>query len=164
MSSRQASRKSAREVFARTMLALQPYSQEIVLIGGWVHALYLTEVDSSLHPVHTDDIDITIPRILLREGRPTLIELAIEAGFERDEWFVDGAPIRLTQTGPEGTLIDLDVITEGKDPRTAVPIEGQPDLAAQGYPDQQMLLDNPRWTAPPFTHLLIRQYAFACLL
>jgi hypothetical protein len=29
----------ARDVFARTLVALQPYAAEVVLIGGWVHAL-----------------------------------------------------------------------------------------------------------------------------
>lgn len=78
-----------------------------------------------------------------------MIELATEAGFERDECLedIEGTPIRLTQSGPGGAVIDLDVITEGNDPRTAVPIEGQPNLAAQGYPGQHVLLDNAQWIA-----------------
>ena len=57
-----------REIFARTMLALQPYAADIVLIGGWVHALYIAEANAATRAIYTTDIDITIPpRLLMGE-------------------------------------------------------------------------------------------------
>ena len=52
---------SASEVFARTIRALQPYTHDVVFIGGWVHALYLAEANSPDRPIRTEDIDVTIP-------------------------------------------------------------------------------------------------------
>jgi hypothetical protein len=136
-------RATALEVFAKTVRVLAPYSDEIVFIGGWVHALYLAEGNEGHRAVFTDDIDVTIPLSLLTAGRPTLLELAGGAGFdivaERDD-----APVRVVQYGPDGEPIDLDILTEHSNPREAVPIEGQPDLLAQGYPGQRLLLENAR--------------------
>ena len=139
---------SAREAFARAVRALEPYAAEVVLIGGWVHALLLASASERSHAVLTDDIDFTIPRKLLTAGRPTLVELATQAGFELDPLSeLDGAPSRLTVDGPRDTVIDLDILTEGDQPRSAVPIEGQPDLAAQGYPGQTFLQTHTQWVS-----------------
>ena len=51
----------AAEQFARIIIATEPYHNEIVFVGGWVHALYLSEANES-GAIYTDDIDITIPR------------------------------------------------------------------------------------------------------
>jgi hypothetical protein len=136
-------RVTAAKVFARTVRALAPYTDEIVFIGGWVHALYLAEGNEGDRALFTDDIDITIPAALLTAGRPTLLELAGGAGFDVDTER-DDAPVRVVQYGPDGEPIDLDIITEHPNPREAVPIEGQPDLLAQGYPGQRVLLENAR--------------------
>lgn len=135
---------SPADLFARVVLALEPYSKDVVFIGGWVHALYLAEANDTGRPVFTDDIDISIPRKLLLLNRPSLVELATTVGFDKDEISdVDDAALRLVLDS-EGTLVDLDILTEGSDPRVAVPIEGQPDLKAQGYPGIRILLDNHR--------------------
>lgn len=70
-----ASRKQL-EVFARTVRALEPYAGEIVLIGGWVHALYIAEANTGTRAVYTSDIDLTVPPRLTTGNRPTLIELS----------------------------------------------------------------------------------------
>lgn len=41
---------SGSEVFARTVIELQPYAGDIVFIEGWVHALYLVEANSTERP------------------------------------------------------------------------------------------------------------------
>lgn len=69
------------EVFARTVIALQAYAGEIVFIGGWVHALYLAEANSTDRPVRTEDIDVTIPHAMLARDRPALFDLVAGAGY-----------------------------------------------------------------------------------
>ena len=54
--------------FAKIVIATEPYHNEIVFVGGWVHALYLAEANES-GAIHTEDIDITIPSTLLTNGR-----------------------------------------------------------------------------------------------
>lgn len=134
-----------REVFARTMLALQPYASEIVLIGGWVHALYIAEANAATRPVYTTDIDITIPPRLAMGDRPSLIDLVRVAGFELDELDSDSGLKSFWQVGERQQEIDLDLLTDAPSVREVVPIEGQPDLVVPGYPNQQILLENSRW-------------------
>lgn len=141
--------KTAHAVFARLLRVLEPYAEEIVLIGGWVHALYLA--DSAISgkivglPIITDDVDVTIPRKLHRDGRPPLLDLISEAGFERDPISdIDGATILLRQIA--GTaVVDLDLLTEIAPPGTPVRIEGQEGLLVSGYPGQAILLENTQW-------------------
>lgn len=145
------------ERFARTIIELAPYAGDIVYVGGWVQRLYLDEALAPGRPVHTEDIDISLPRRLEREGRPPFLELAWRAGFDIDPMAErDDAPLRMVHEGADGTLIDLDLLTEGERPDLPVRIEGQPALAAQGYPGQVVLLENARWTlAGPAIHPLL---------
>jgi hypothetical protein len=137
------SERAAAAVFARTVQELAPYAEDIVFIGGWVHALYLAEANEAHRALLTDDIDVTIPTSLLADGRQTLLELAAAAGFDVDAER-DDAPVRVVQYGMAGVPIDLDILAEHPEPREPVRIEGQPDLLAQGYPGQQLLLDHTR--------------------
>jgi len=134
---------SHREVFARTIISLEPYAADIVLIGGWLHELYIRDAGSTRLPVRTDDIDFTIPRVLFRHGRRALLELVEDAGFEIDVFGQTDEAIRLVQK-IQSEYVDLDLITEG-DPQSQVTIEGQPNLRAQAYPNQNILLENTRW-------------------
>ncbi len=139
-----ASRKQL-EVFARTVRALEPYAGEIVLIGGWVHALYVAEANTATRAVYTSDIDFTVPPRLTTGNRPALIELVKSAGFELDELDSASGILSFWQLGERGEVIDLDLITQAPSPRGVVPIDGQPGLVVQGYPDQHILLENARW-------------------
>lgn len=136
-------RVAVTEVFAKTIRALAPYTEDIVFIGGWVHALYLAEANEGLQALFTDDIDVTIPPSLLTAGRPTLLALAGDAGFDIKAERSD-APIEVVQYGPDHAPIYLDILTEHPNPREPVRIQGQPDLLAQGYPGQRLLLENSR--------------------
>lgn len=133
------------EVFARTVRALEPYAGEIVLIRGSVHALYIAEADTAARAVYTSDIDFTVPPRLTTGNRPALIELVKSAGFELDELDSASGTLSFWQIGERNEVIDLDLITEAPSPRDAVPIDGQPGLVVQGYPDQHILLENTRW-------------------
>ena len=136
-----------REAFARTIIAFESYLPDVVFIGGWVHAIYLADAGQGERPILTDDIDVTIPHRLLTAGRPQLIDLATAAGFEEDELSgLGGAPVRLVQPGMGASVIDLDLITHA-DVAGSVPIEGQPGLRAQGYPWQEIALENWMWLA-----------------
>jgi hypothetical protein len=133
----------AAEQFARVIIEMAPYADEIVFVGGWVHALYLAEANET-GAVGTEDIDITIPRELLTRDRPTLLELAARAGFERDPIsYMEGVASWMVYTNEQGDTVPIDFLTEGE-PRFAVPIVGQPGLLAQGYPGQNVLLQNTR--------------------
>jgi hypothetical protein len=138
---------SSSEVFARTVCALQPYAQDVVFIGGWVHALYLAEANSSDRPIRTGDIDVTIPHQLLTRDRPALLELVAAAGYEVREVTDGSGIVEIFQPGPGQSVIELDLLTEAPDPRQDIVIEGQPALKVHGYPGQHILLDNARWMA-----------------
>lgn len=68
----------------KTLVVLEPYLDEIVIIGGWVPLLYRRYGKlSSRHPsLRTIDIDIVVPGTLKEVGRPTIDELLIQAGYE----------------------------------------------------------------------------------
>jgi hypothetical protein len=136
---------SAAEVFARTVLAFHPYAEEVVFIGGWVHALYLAEANASDRPVRTEDIDITLPHALLAGNRPTLLELAAAARYELQEVGTGSGILEIFQEDRDGRIIELDLLTESPDPRTPVEIAGQRGLTVHGYPGQGILLENARW-------------------
>jgi hypothetical protein len=134
----------AAQQFARVIIAMQPYVDDIVFVGGWVHALYLGEANDG-GALQTEDIDVTLPPVLLTGDRATLLELAGEAGFVRDPISdMDDVAAWMVYRSADGLTIPIDFLTEG-DPRRPVEIVGQPGLLAQGYPGQQMLLDSFRW-------------------
>ena len=66
---------TGRDVFANTILSLAPYANDIVLIGGWVHELYLRDGGHPERPIRTDDVDYTLPRSLKTSGRPLIVHL-----------------------------------------------------------------------------------------
>lgn len=139
----------ATEIFARLLRALEPYAADVVLIGGWVHALFLADANSSGHrmagsyPVQTNDIDITIPPVLLRENRPGLIQLAQSAGFHFNQsthFIDDGRSPDLVHSLEEGVM-DLDFLTRAHSSDEEIRIEGQDGLIAHGYPDLHILTE-----------------------
>lgn len=142
--------RSAREIFAQVLQALKPYAADIVVIGGWVHALYLANAaangEEGGRPVFTEDIDISVPRQLFLHGRQPLIDLVERIGFERDPISdMQGAPLMLRRVIQQNTIIDLDILTESSNPHDVVSIEGQRGLQISGYPGQIILLENTQW-------------------
>ena len=133
------------EVFARTVISLDPYAEEIVYIGGWVHALYLAEANAAERPVYTTDIDVALPHRLRAGDRPALLELVEAAGYTVQSLANESGLFEIFHTGPGLAEIDLDLFTSAASPREVVWIEGQSGLAVQGFPDQRILLENTRW-------------------
>lgn len=125
------------EVLARLLRAIEPYLNDVVLIGGWVHALYLQELDPAPRSVRTTDVDLSIPRRLSANDRPPLLELVEEAGFEVEQIAGDTGLV-LIRSGD----VDLDILCDAESPSEIIPIEGQVGLSVQGYPYLDMLLDS----------------------
>lgn len=147
----------AEERVARVLIEFQPYLGEIVLVGGWVHALYLSDLDET-GGVFTEDIDISVPTRLQSDNRPPLLELAARAGFEKDPISeMGGAGVWMVSVNSEGMTVPIDFLTEGL-PKALIPIAGQPGLTAMGYPGQRVLLENTRTllVGPTFHPLISR--------
>jgi len=127
-------------VFADLLRALTPYRDDVVLVGGWVQALYVLELEGAgARVVRTSDIDLTISPTLEAGERPPLIDLLRAGGFKVDAY--DG------ERGFEISKddVDIDLLTEGPNPGEAVRIDGQPDLRVCGYPHQALLRENTRY-------------------
>ncbi|MDX1648162.1 MAG: hypothetical protein R3304_13535, partial [Longimicrobiales bacterium] len=126
-------------VFADLVKALQPYLDDIVFVGGWVHALYLLEAEGrDAKTIGTYDIDITLPSVLAASDRPPLIDLVRSAGFEVQPYDRASGLLEIHRDS-----IPLDLLTEAPDPRRPMAIEGQ-ELVVQGYPHQKMLYEQSR--------------------
>lgn len=115
------------EVLAPLLRALEPYLEDIVLIGGWVHALYLHELDSAPRTVRTTDVDVAVPRRLSAVDRPVLLDLVKDAGFEVQRIAGDTGLVLIRRED-----VDLDILCQADNPSDIVPIEGQEGLAVQG--------------------------------
>ncbi len=141
---------NAAEVFAKLLRSFEPYGPDIVLIGGWVHALYLAEANRALdatasgYAVQTYDIDFTLPAKLPPAGRRSLIELAEIAGFRPDlsTLFTDDDRCPDLYHPLLDGVVDLDFMTRATRTDEDVYIEGQPRLVAHGYPDLNILTEN----------------------
>lgn len=127
------------DVFARLLRAIEPYLDDVVLVGGWVHTLYLGELGPAPRSVRTTDVDISVPRQLPTHDRPALLELVKEAGFEIEQIAADSGLV-LIRKGD----VDLDILCDAESPSEIIPIEGQGGLSVQGYPYLNMLLDASR--------------------
>lgn len=60
---------------AQLLRSIPPYLSDVVLIGGWVHALYMQELEPDPSSVRTTDVDIAVPRELSSGNRRPLLAL-----------------------------------------------------------------------------------------
>ena len=126
------------EVFGALVRALRPYANDIVYVGGWVHALYLLRAEGpTARTVMTGDVDLTLPGNLPAGRRPPLVELIRQAGFQVQPYDEASGLLEIYLGG-----MDLDLLTEAPSPRETVRIQGQSDLHVQGYPFQAMLRES----------------------
>lgn len=67
-----------------TLRALEPYLDDVVVVGGWVPTLYRRYGGvPARHPaLLTRDIDVAVPATLPRRGRPSVDQLLCRAGYE----------------------------------------------------------------------------------
>lgn len=122
------------DVLAVLLKSIEPYLSDIVLVGGWAHALHLREACPSSRAVHTTDVDITIPRRLPSYGRPELLRLVEDAGFEIEA--VGKAGLVLIRKNE----VDLDILCDAESASDIIRVEGQGELCVQGYPFLDMHL------------------------
>jgi hypothetical protein len=116
--------------------------EDVVFVGGWVQALYVLEAEGARARVlRTTDIDVTLASKIDAGGRPPLLDLLREAGFEV-EAFDDVSGYEVTKDS-----IAVDLLAEGPSPGQPVRIDGQPDLRVFGYPYQALLRTNTRLIA-----------------
>jgi hypothetical protein len=127
------------DVFADVVHALEPYLDEVVFVGGWVHALYVFESEGPKgRAIRTADVDVTLAPRVEAGGRPPIVDLLRAAGFEA-EHFDDESGIEISKDS-----IAVDLLAEAPNPRNAVEIEGQDGLRVFGYPHQTLLRENNR--------------------
>jgi len=81
------------EVFARLASALEPWLDQVVVIGGWAHRLYRLHPqaqDLDYAPLGTLDTDVAVPSAL-SDKAPDIGELLLAHGFT-EECFGDDRP------------------------------------------------------------------------
>jgi hypothetical protein len=76
-------REASLVALIRTLRVLEPYLDQIVIVGGWVPFLYHTygRMPSQNPLVRTMDIDVVVPRTLPERGAFTVNDLLSEAGY-----------------------------------------------------------------------------------
>jgi hypothetical protein len=111
--------------FARLITALDPWLDQIVIIGGWAHRLYRLDPRAQkmdFAPLMTLDVDIALPPKL--PGRaPSIRELLAANGFEEDFLGDDKPPATHYRLGDEagGFLARGASSASGQRGRPAVP-------------------------------------------
>ena len=126
-------------VFGDLLRAIGPYLDDVVFVGGWVHALYVWEVEGrSARVIRTADIDVTLAATLQAGDRPDLMDLLKAGGFEVQA-FPEPGGFEISKDS-----IDVDLLAEAPSPGVPVEIEGQGGLRVFGYPHQALLRENTR--------------------
>ena len=121
--------------------ALAPYSEDLVLVGGWVPVLYARRLGLIEHvPLFTRDIDVAVPRVLAQREQ-TVDELLKEAGLQ-DCYKSRLKPPAVSYVGRlGGTDVEVEFITNepGNHEGTRVV---QPGLNAAGLHYVDMLMES----------------------
>ncbi len=122
---------SDREAFARLVVALEPYRDVLVFVGGWAHRLFAFHEFASptdFEPLATDDADLAAP-LRLPVRQESLSERLRAAGFHEEFRGEDSPPISEYRLGEEGAglyveflapLIGAPTTRDGKPKDTAV--------------------------------------------
>lgn len=125
----------------KAMQVLEPYLDEIVLVGGWVPLLYRRYgYMSSPHPLlRTIDIDIVVPGRVEDRGRPTIDQLLSRAGYEPRVHPSDDALVKYELASP---VTEIEFLTPeiGRPGRATRRV--QQGLTAQALRYLQILLEN----------------------
>lgn len=125
----------------KAMQVLEPYLDEIVLVGGWVPLLYSRcGHTSSPHPLlRTMDIDIVVPGRVPDRGRPAIDQLLSRAGYEPRVHPSDDALVKYELASP---VTEIEFLTPeiGRPGRATRSV--QRGLTAQALRYLQILLEN----------------------
>jgi hypothetical protein len=122
---------------------LEPYLDDIVIVGGWVPFLYQRYGKiPSRHPVlRTADIDVAVPRSIDERGRSSIDELLSGAGYTTRNYGYEGSIVKYELSSPE---TEIEFLTPEIGPPGKAALTIQPGLNAQALRYLQILLEHTR--------------------
>lgn len=125
----------------KAMQVLEPYLDEIVLVGGWVPLLYgRYGHTTSPHPLlRTMDIDIVVPGCLEDRGRPTIDQLLSCAGYESRVHPLEDGLVKYELTSP---FAEIEFLTPEIGRAGSATRRVQHGLTAQALRYLEILLEN----------------------
>ncbi len=139
--------------FANTLLALQPYRDDIVCIGGCANALYRHHPLATPSPaayLGTEDIDIAVPEQIPVRGNQPIAAIMQQSGLREESLGSDREPVIKYVPEQKGLTGDVEFLCDASGLRggrkhDAAPVsyEVQAGLKAQPLRYLQMLLSRP---------------------
>ncbi len=143
---------AGRAILARVVVALAPYLDELILVGGWAHRLYPLDRRSGateLEALVTLDADFATPESLRQRAKPIDVLLE-EVGFEEHLGGDCSPPITRYVLKTAGADFDVEFVTplrggevkRGKPPNVTLAVAG---VTAQRLRYVDLLQQNP-WT------------------
>lgn len=126
---------------AEVLHVLASYSEDLVLVGGWVPSLYARHLGLNTRvPLFTRDIDLAVPRSFATRGR-TVDELLKEAGLE-DRFKSRLKPPAVSYVGTlGGSEVEVEFLTNEPGNREG-PRVVQPGLHAVGLHYIDLLMES----------------------
>jgi len=127
----------------KALSVLEPYLDDIVIVGGWVPFLYQRYGRiPARHPVlRTADIDFVVPRHIEECGRPAIDDLLSGAGYTTRNYGDEGSIVKYELASPE-TEIEFLTPEIGRPGKAALTV--QSGLNAQALRYLQILLEHTR--------------------
>ena len=134
-------REASLVALIETLKVLEPYLDQIVIVGGWVPFLYHSygRMPSQNPLVRTMDIDVAVPRTLPERGSLTVNDLLTEAGYRVRLYGSDSTIVKyeLPTSGAEVEFLTAEVGQTGKPT-----LQVQRGLSAQKLRYVGILLEN----------------------
>jgi len=128
-------------VLIRTLRVLEPYLDQIVIVGGWVPFLYRTygQMPSQNPLVRTMDIDLAVPRTLPERGLLTVDDLLSEAGYKARLY---GSESTIVKYELPGSAAEVEFVTAEIGRSGKPTLQVQRGLSAQKLRHVEILLEN----------------------
>ena len=135
---------SFKKGFFKTLEILKDYLSDIVIAGGWTPLIYYHYLLSNkeIEPLRTKDIDIVVPNKLEKKAARTIDESLIEAGFKPRFKSRHTPPAVSYEGNIEGSIVEIEFLTELKGSGEDVVIKVQKGLHAQALRFISLLLEN----------------------
>ncbi len=106
-----------KQAFLVATRVLQPYMDDIVIVGGWVPLIYhysYAEPTTGGEPLGTTDVDVVVPSDLDAQGRQGIEDALTTAGYRSEFGRLTGedeACVTFEQTLSDGTLSQIQFLT-----------------------------------------------------
>ncbi len=135
---------SFKKGFFKTLEILKDYLPDIVIAGGWAPLIYYHYLLSNkeIEPLRTKDIDIVVPNKLEKKAARTIDESLIEAGFKPRFKSRHTPPAVSYEGNIEGSVVEIEFLTDLKGSGEDVVIKVQKGLHAQALRFISLLLEN----------------------